>query len=224
MATLSLFEHDPAFPSVRREALSEGVWLLRNFVFESVTTENIIFTELKQILAAAPLRRLITPGGHRMSVTMTNCGERGWFSDQTGYRYIVHDPRSNRRWPEMPDAFCSLAQRAAETAGFLDFQPDACLINRYAPGARLTLHQDRNERDLVSPIVSVSLGIPAVFLLGGLQREDKTMRIPLMHGDVMVWGGPARLRYHAVLPIEKNNHPLTGAYRFNLTFRQTGWT
>jgi alkylated DNA repair protein (DNA oxidative demethylase) len=163
---------------------------------------------------------MITPGGFRMSVAMTNCGTYGWVSDATGYRYNKLDPESGRPWPRMPKVFMNLATDAGCEAGFEGFAPDACLVNRYQPGARLTLHQDKNERDFAAPIVSVSLGLPAVFLFGGTKRSERTVRVPLEHGDVVVWGGPARLRYHGVRPLEAGSHPLTGAYRFNLTFRK----
>jgi len=155
-----------------------------------------------------------------MSVAMTNCGAAGWVTDRTGYRYDSHDPQTGRRWPAMPDVFADLAAQAAARAGFDGFAPDACLINRYEPGARLSLHQDKNERDFSAPIVSVSLGLPAVFLLGGLRRADTPRRVPLAHGDVVVWGGPARLRYHGVLPLEAGHHLLMGGHRINLTFRR----
>jgi alkylated DNA repair protein (DNA oxidative demethylase) len=165
---------------------------------------------------------MLTPGGFRMSVAMTNCGALGWVTDRSGYRYDSVDPDSGRNWPAMPDSFLQLAQDAAAHAGFDGFVPDACLINRYEPGARLSLHQDKNERDFTEPIVSVSLGIPAVFEFGGLNRADKTSRVPLMHGDVVVWGGPARLRYHGVSPLKDGDHPALGRHRINLTFRKAG--
>ena len=165
---------------------------------------------------------MVTPGGFRMSVAMTNCGALGWVSDPSGYRYDPLDPESGNPWPRMPDSFARLAQDAAAQAGFEGFTPDACLVNRYEPGARLTLHQDRNERDFRAPIVSVSLGLPAVFLFGGLKRADKPARIPLEHGDVAVWGGPARMRYHGVMPLKEGAHALLGNQRINLTFRRAG--
>ena len=155
-----------------------------------------------------------------MSVAMTNCGSWGWVTDRTGYRYDANDPANGRPWPRTPGSFLRLAERAAAAAGFPGFAPDACLINRYAPGARLTLHQDKNEADFKQPIVSVSLGIAAIFLFGGAKRADKPKRVLLEHGDVAVWGGPARLRYHGVLPLKEGHHPLLGGYRFNLTFRK----
>jgi alkylated DNA repair protein (DNA oxidative demethylase) len=157
-----------------------------------------------------------------MSVVMSNCGTFGWISDRRGYRYSPDDPQSGESWPSMPGAFARLARDAAAAAGFVDFAPDACLVNRYAPGAKLSLHQDRDEKDFSQPIVSVSLGLPATFLFGGLRRSDKQLRVPLMHGDVVVWGGPARLRYHGVLPLKEGAHPLLGGYRINLTFRKAG--
>ncbi len=177
-------------------------------------------TALVRIVEVAPFRHMVTPGGHRMSVAITNCGTAGWITDRTGYRYDSHDPESGRRWPAMPAVFAELAAQAAARAGFDGFAPDACLINRYEPGARLSLHQDKNERDFSAPIVSVSLGLPAVFLFGGLQRADRPRRVPLAHGDVVVWGGPSRLRYHGVLPLEAGHHLLMGGHRINLTFRR----
>ena len=163
---------------------------------------------------------MVTPSGHRMSVAMTNCGRAGWVSDETGYRYQTRDPLTGVTWPEMPDAFLTLAQTAARCSGFEHFFPDACLVNRYEPGARLTLHQDRNERDFNEPIVSVSLGLPATFLFGGITRKHRIRRIRLESGDVVVWGGPARLVYHGVASLADGEHPLTGPYRINLTFRK----
>lgn len=163
---------------------------------------------------------MVTPGGFRMSVAMTNCGTYGWVSSENGYTYSSHDPASGRAWPEMPPVFAALARRAAERAGFDDFEPDACLINRYEPGARLSLHQDKDEKDFSAPIVSVALGVPAVFLFGGDRRKAATVRVPLAHGDVVVWGGPARLRYHGVAPLASGWHPFAGAHRLNLTLRK----
>jgi alkylated DNA repair protein (DNA oxidative demethylase) len=156
-----------------------------------------------------------------MSVAMTNCGERGWVSDRSGYRYDAVDPETQRPWPAMPQLFRTLAQDAAAAAGYAGFAPDACLINRYLPGTRLSLHQDRDELDLRAPIVSVSLGLPAVFLWGGLRRADRPTRVRLAHGDVVVWGGPSRLVFHGIAPLAEGDHALTGRERINLTFRKT---
>lgn len=182
--------------------------------------EQQLLADLDQIVGAAPFRHLITPGGQRMSVAMTNCGPFGWISDRRGYRYTPDDPESQRPWPEMPASFRALAADAAREAGFAGYAPDACLINRYEPGARLSLHVDKDERDREAPIVSVSLGLPATFLWGGLQRGDSTRRIGLSHGDVVVWGGPSRMHFHGVLPLPPGVHPLTGSQRLNLTFRK----
>jgi alkylated DNA repair protein (DNA oxidative demethylase) len=179
-----------------------------------------LFAVVEALGAAAPFRRMMTPGGFRMSVAMTNCGAAGWVTDRSGYRYTSEDPLTGRPWPPMPEVFSTLAREAAGAAGFANFSPDACLINRYEPGARMSLHQDRDERDLAAPIVSVSLGLPAIFLWGGRQRGDRPRRIPLAHGDVVVWGGPARMTFHGVNALPAGVHPLTGAFRYNLTFRQ----
>jgi alkylated DNA repair protein (DNA oxidative demethylase) len=199
------------------ESLGPGAAVLRGFC---VAEEGALLADLQGVVARAPLRHMVTPGGHRMSVALTNCGSWGWVTDRSGYRYESSDPASERPWPRMPGSFLRLAGRAASAAGFPGFAPDACLVNRYAPRARLTLHQDRNEADFSQPIVSVSLGLAAVFLFGGTKRADKAKRVPLEHGDVVVWGGPARLRYHGVLPLKAGHHPLLGGYRFNLTFRK----
>ena len=181
---------------------------------------------VEAVLAAAPLRHLVTPGGQTMSVAMSNCGALGWVSDRRGYRYLAVDPLSNQPWPPMPNEFLALATRAAAEAGFADFMPNACLINRYEPGARMGLHQDRDEggkeENFSAPIVSVSLGLPAEFLFGGLQRKDKTTRWSLLHGDVVVWGGPSRLAFHGVAPMKAGEHAVLGARRINLTFRWAG--
>jgi alkylated DNA repair protein (DNA oxidative demethylase) len=177
---------------------------------------------VQEVVAQAPFRHLITPGGLRMSVAMTNCGRLGWISDRSGYRYDPVDPESGRAWPTMPVLLRGLAQDAAAAAGYAGFAPDACLINRYAPGTQLSLHQDKDEGNYAHPIVSVSLGVGAMFLWGGAQRGDKARRVPLAHGDVVVWGGPARLRFHGVLALPEASHPLTGALRINLNFRKAG--
>ena len=181
-----------------------------------------LLAALEQIQQAAPFRHMVTPGGLAMSVALTNCGALGWTSDRQGYRYSPLDPDTDLPWPPLPEVLLQLAQDAAVRAGFAGFVPDACLVNRYLPGARLSLHQDRDERDYSAPIVSVSLGIPATFLLGGFSRNDKTLRVPLVHGDVVVWGGTDRLRYHGVLPVAEAEHSLLGAQRINLTLRKAG--
>lgn len=200
-----------------RDALCPDAAVLRHF---AVADQTAILTAIHDIADAAPFRHMVTPGGYSMSVAMTNCGTHGWVTDRSGYRYDTRDPQSGKPWPPMPEVFRTLAHDAASSAGFQDFEPDACLINRYAPGAKLSLHQDKDERDFAAPIVSVSLGIPAVFLFGGLRRNDKPLRVTLTHGDVVVWGGAARLRYHGVLPLKESVHPLLGEQRINLTFRK----
>jgi alkylated DNA repair protein (DNA oxidative demethylase) len=204
---------------ISKEPLGTGAALLRQF---AVPLETALLAAMQTVSDAAPFRHMITPGGYRMSVAMTNCGSLGWVTDKTGYRYDAIDPVSGLAWPPMPESFAGLATAAASEAGFPEFAPDACLINRYEPGAKLSLHQDKDEQDYDQPIVSVSLGIPAVFLFGGLKRADKTTRISVVHGDVVVWGGPARLRYHGVLPLKEADHPLLGRQRINLTFRKAG--
>ena len=203
----------------REEALGEGAVLLRGF---ALAHERALLAALDGVIRAAPWRHMVTPGGLRMSVAMSNCGALGWISDRRGYRYSPDDPRGGTPWPALPSAFARLAREAAAHAGFDSFAPDACLINRYEPGAKLSLHQDRDERDFEQPIVSVSLGLPAVFLFGGLRRTDKQVRVPLAHGDVVAWGGPSRMRYHGVLPLKDGTHPVLGACRINLTFRKAG--
>ena len=197
-------------------AIAEGATLLHGF---AVGAAPPLLQAIEDVVAAAPLRHMITPGGYRMSVAMTNCGAAGWVTDRSGYRYDARDPLTGKPWPTMPGIFSDLAQRAAAAGGFGDFEPDACLINRYEPGARLTMHQDKNERDYTAPIVSVSLGLPAVFLFGSLRRKDRPQRMRLEGGDVAVWGGPTRLAYHGVAPLADGDNPLTGRCRYNLTFR-----
>lgn len=200
-----------------KEALAAGAVVLRGFAFEAA---GVLLAELRAVVGLAPLRNMVTPGGHTMSVAMTNCGTAGWITDLRGYRYTSHDPLSGDPWPPMPPAFESLATRAAAAAGFAGFVPDACLINRYVPGAKLSLHQDKNEADYTAPIVSVSLGLPAKFLFGGRRRNDRLARVALTHGDVVVWGGAARLAYHGVDTLKDAEHPATGRCRLNLTFRK----
>jgi DNA oxidative demethylase len=200
-----------------REPLEEGAVLLRGF---ATVEAPLLVEEVARIAQAAAFRHLVTPGGYTMSVAMTNCGRLGWVSDRSGYRYDPADPETAAPWPAMPDAFLDIAVRAAAEAGFADYDPDACLINRYIAGAKLSLHQDRDEKDAWAPIVSVSLGLPAVFLWGGKRRSDPVRRLHLESGDIVVWGGPARFAYHGVVPLKDGHHPLTGSARINLTFRK----
>ena len=214
--TADLFESvADALPS--REVMAEGAVLLRGF---AQPVEAELITALHEIAAQAPSRHMVTPGGHRMSVAMTNCGRYGWVTDRSGYRYDATDSETAKPWPAMPASFCELAGRAAASAGFEGFAPDACLVNRYEPGARMSLHQDKDESDFSAPIVSVSLGLPAIFLFGGMKRSDKPRRYRVQHGDVVVWGGPTRLFFHGVAPLADGEHALLGRQRINLTFRK----
>jgi len=199
------------------EPITSGAVLLRGFA--AVAAPDLL-EAVRGVAAAAPFRRMVTPGGYEMSVAMTNCGSAGWVTDRRGYRYAPADPDSGRPWPAMPGLFRSLADRAAAAAGFPGFAPDSCLVNRYEPGTRLSLHQDRDERDFAQPIVSVSLGLPATFLFGGARRAERPRRIPLVGGDVVVWGGPARLAFHGVETLADGEDPLAGRCRINLTFRR----
>ena len=214
--TADLFE---SLPDVRpaQEAMAEGAVLLRGF---AKPAEAELVAALGDIAEQAPFRHMVTPGGHPMSVAMTNCGSLGWVTDRTGYRYDAHDPETAKPWPAMPAPFRELARQAADRAGFGGFTPDACLVNRYQPGAKMSLHQDRDESDLGAPIVSVSLGLPAIFLFGGPKRSNKPRRFRLEHGDVVVWGGPARLYFHGIAPLADGEHALIGRQRINLTFRK----
>ena len=197
--------------------IAPGAYCLRGFARADAPA---LLAAVDAIAARSPFRHMITPGGYRMSVALTCCGEVGWTSERSGYRYAAIDPLTGEPWPSLPSSLLELAANAARKAGFADFEPDCCLINRYEPGAKLTLHQDRDELDLGAPIVSVSLGLPARFLFGGLRRNERVQRLPLLHGDVVVWGGPARLAYHGVAPIADGEHPLTGRCRINITFRK----
>jgi DNA oxidative demethylase len=214
--TFDLFSEDCEL-NQKPAPLAPGAMLLRSFAAWQTAQ---LLSAIQRVSDCAPFRIMTTRGGYRMSVGMTNCGTAGWVSDAAGYRYDALDPATGERWPPMPQVFSDLAAAAADRAGFGSFAPDACLINRYEPGARLSLHQDRNERDMHSPIVSVSLGLPAVFLFGGIRRQVRPQRVPLIHGDVVVWGGPARLFYHGVLALKDGEHRAVGRCRVNLTFRR----
>lgn len=216
--TLDLFA-DAAPQPPTTERIGPCSVVLRGFALPLL---DRLLPALEGVLVRAPFRHMTTPGGYTMSVALSSCGDVGWTTDRTGYRYASIDPQTGKPWPEMPAVFLELAQRAADCAGFADFVPDACLINRYIPGAKLALHQDKDELDLGWPVVSVSLGIPGMFLFGGHARGDATQRVPLFHGDVVVWGGEDRLRYHGVMPIKQADHPQLGEQRINFTFRKAG--
>lgn len=200
-----------------RTQLAPQACVLHGFALDAA---DALLADVASIEAIAPFRHLITPGGHVMQVAMTNCGSFGWCSDRRGYRYDRNDPQTGVPWPALPQVFLALAANAAREAGFHGYMPDACLINRYAPGTRLSLHQDRDEDDRIAPIVSVSLGLPATFLFGGFARADRTVRVPLQHGDVVVWGGVDRMRFHGVSPVKPGRHEVVGEQRINLTFRK----
>jgi alkylated DNA repair protein (DNA oxidative demethylase) len=217
--TRDLFSDIDTAQAPRIDSLGAQACVLRGFALPWVER---LLPPLRAVLKAAPFRRMVTPGGFTMSVALSNCGALGWTTDASGYRYGPLDPASAQPWPDMPVVIRELAIAAAAAAGFPGFDPDACLINRYVPGAKMSLHQDRNERDYSAPIVSVSLGLPAVFQFGGLKRSDRPVRVPLLHGDVVVWGGVDRLRYHGVLPLKEGTHPVMGAQRINFTLRKAG--
>lgn len=214
MATLELFN-----TQAQDQRLGPSSMVLRGFALSYM---DDLLPSIAEIQVASPFRHMVTPGGFTMSVALTNCGQLGWTTDRTGYRYTSIDPETGEPWPLMPEVFAELATKAAAAAGFDDFQPDACLINSYKPGSRLSLHQDKNEEDYDAPIVSVSLGMRAAFLFGGHKRNDPTVKVPLHHGDVVVWGGPDRLRYHGVMPLKDEPHALLGSQRINFTFRKAG--
>ncbi len=209
------------------QELVKDIYLLKGF---ALNQEAGILADLAQIIELAPLRNSVTPGGFKMSVAMSNCGDLGWVTDTKGYRYTMQDPLSGKPWPAMPGSFLALAKQAALAAGFNDFVPDACLINQYKVGASMGLHQDKNEVDFNQPIVSMSLGLPAVFLFGGSLRSDKPLKVPLAHGDVVVWGGKARLNFHGISPVKAHPHSMLDArldnhlnkHRVNLTLRKAG--
>lgn len=213
---MDLFDDLPPPPDAAHLPLAPGAVLLRGWARD---TDVAVLQAVEAVIAQAPLRHMQTPGGYTMSVATTSCGALGWVSDPHGYRYAAHDPHSGQPWPAMPPCLLELAQGAAAAAGYANFQPEACLINQYEPGAKLSLHQDKDEKDLSAPIVSVSLGLPAVFLFGTPVRKDRPQRYRLVHGDVVVWGGASRLAYHGVQPLEDGEHALLGRRRINLTFR-----
>lgn len=216
--TLDLFDNQPGDPvNAPPEALGPQSFLLRGF---ALPLQAELVTAIEAVTSAAPFRHMDTPGGQTMSVALTNCGPLGWITDRRGYRYSPVDPLTGQHWPPMPGCFLMLAQSAAHAAGFPTFSPDACLINCYIPGSRMGLHQDRDEQDFSQPIVSVSLGIPAVFQFGGHTRQDRPTRVPLVHGDVVVWGGVDRLRFHGILTVKDATHPVLGSRRINFTFRK----
>lgn len=216
---MDLFDDLPPPPDTAPTPIGPGAVLLHRFAFEEA---GALLQAVEAVLQQAPLRHLQTPGGYTMSVAMSNCGTLGWVSDPSGYRYAARDPLTGQPWPAMPAGLLSLAQRAAAQAGYAVFRPDACLINEYVPGAKLSLHQDKDEKDLSAPIVSLSLGLPAVFLFGTPSRKDRPQRWRLVHGDVVVWGGPSRLAYHGVTALADGEHALLGRRRLNLTFRVVG--
>jgi alkylated DNA repair protein (DNA oxidative demethylase) len=218
-STLDLFADIAPEQPPRREQISEQACVLRGFALPWLDS---LLVALDAILTAAPFRQMVTPGGFTMSVALSSCGALGWTTDRSGYTYTSKDPQTGQPWPAMPEVFFELAQAAAREAGFADFVPDSCLINRYVPGTKMSLHQDKDERSYAAPIVSVSLGLPATFLFGGFKRSDKSQRVALLHGDIVVWGGVDRLRYHGVLPIKDGYHPRLGEQRINFTFRTAG--
>jgi alkylated DNA repair protein (DNA oxidative demethylase) len=214
---MDLFDDLPVQPEAARLELAAGAVLLRGFAH---ALDLPLLRATEAVLAQVPLRHMLTPGGYTMSVATASCGALGWVSDAHGYRYAARDPLTGQPWPLIPECFAELARRAAAEAGFANFRPEACLINQYLPGAKLSLHQDRDEKDLSAPIVSLSLGLPAIFLFGGTQRSQRPQRYRLAHGDVVVWGGPSRLAFHGVAPLADGDHALLGRRRINLTFRR----
>lgn len=214
---MDLFDDLPVAPALARASIAPGAVLLRGLGRDG---DAGLLEAVEAVIAQAPLRHMQTPGGYTMSVATTSCGALGWVSDPHGYRYSARDPFTGQPWPAMPTCLLELAQRAAAQAGYANFVPEACLINQYVPGAKLSLHQDKDEKDRAAPIVSLSLGLPAVFLFGTPQRKDRPQRYRLVHGDVVVWGGPSRLAYHGVQPLEEGQHALLGRKRINLTFRR----
>ena len=216
---MDLFAEQYLQQPARVERISDQAFALRGFALPKAKE---LLAARDSVLLQAPLRQMQTPGGYTMSARLSSCGALGWITDRDGYHYSPLDPLSARPWPAMPGVFLALAAAAASSAGFSGFVPDSCLINAYAPGAKMSLHQDKNERCHTAPIVSISLGLPAIFQFGGFERSDPTQRIALFHGDIMVWGGVDRLRYHGVMPIKPGHHSLLGEQRINITLRQAG--
>jgi len=216
---VDLFDDLPLLAEDLHTVLAPGALLMRGFGRDD---DVDILQAVESVIAQAPLRHLQTPGGYTMSIQTTRCGSMGWVSEPGGYRYAPSNPSTRAPWPAMPQCLLDFAVRAATEAGYPDFVPDSCMVNQYLPGNKLGLHQDRDERDLRAPVVSLSLGLPAIFLFGGLQRTGKTQRYRLAHGDVVVWGGPSRLAFHGVLPVADGDHALVGRRRVNVTFRKVG--
>jgi alkylated DNA repair protein (DNA oxidative demethylase) len=206
----------PGLFDISETSVAPGVVLLRD---HAQAFAGALITAVETIAAAAPFQHMVTPGGFTMSAALTNCGA-GWISDRKGYRYSDINPQTGEPWPAIPALFSTLAKAAVGAAGYADFIPDACIINRYIPGARMSLHTDSQEQALDAPVVSVSLGLSATFLWGGTARSDRPQRIALHHGDVIVWGGPSRLNFHGIAPLKPGTHPSLGAQRINLTFRR----
>ena len=212
-----LFQDQP--PDLpERQALGPESWLLRHTL---QTTACHLMADIHTLTATHPFQHMVTRGGHTMSVATSSYGSYGWVSDaQKGYRYASSNIETGQPWPPIPAHWLALATALAEKAGFNGFHPDSALINRYAVGARMGLHQDRDEATLAWPIVSLSLGLPARFMFGGKQRQAPVKDFTLLHGDVVVWGGADRLRFHGIRPLKAGHHSLTGPYRYNITFRR----
>ncbi len=195
--------------------ISPDIYLYRQKVSWALWADDI-----KRLIKVAPLRFMRTAGGKRLNISMTNCGDVGWTSSEQGYRYLSRDPASGKPWPKLPPSFAQLGTQIAALTGFEHFQPNACLVNHYQAGQKLNAHQDKNEPDLSQPVVSVSLGMSATFLIYGDERGNKAQKIILNDGDVMIWGRSARLMYHGVETKNTQPHPELGFHRFNVTLRQ----
>lgn len=208
------------FPETLRDPdLAEGLFLHRGAI--TPDDQTILVRDIAQVADFAPFRHPRTPGGHPTSAAMTNAGQAGWWSDRQGYRYLIHQPDSDRPWPSMPASFHAAVEVGTRGTPWPDFSPDACLINFYGAAAKMGLHQDKDERDFTQPIVTVSLGDAADFLVGGFARTDKTAVVRLHSGDVLVMGGPSRMRFHGVRRIHTGTSPLSALHgRYSLTFRK----